>query len=82
MKGKKAFIFTKEGIGKVLKASFQMEQKEKRKDGTFKIVLADNTLSVIKMYDLCTKEHTETRIIELEGEQEAIAISNNGKALP
>ena len=50
--------------------------KIKYKDGTQKIVKADNSLSVIKMYDLCTREHIETRIIELEGEQEAIAISN------
>ena len=46
------------------------------KDGTSKTVKADNALTVIKMYDLCTKEHISTRIEELSGEQEAIAISN------
>lgn len=46
-------------------------------DGTFKIVKADNSLDVVKKYDLCTREHVNTRIIELEGEQLAIAISNS-----
>ena len=50
--------------------------KIKYADGSQKIVKADKSLTVIKMYDLCTKEHIDTRIIELSGEQEAIAIAN------
>lgn len=46
-------------------------------DGTFKIVKAKTILEVIKKYDLATKQHIETRIIQLEGEQLAIAKSNN-----
>lgn len=46
------------------------------KDNTFKIVKANNSLEVIKKFDLATREHIETRIIELSGEQEAIARSN------
>lgn len=42
----------------------------------FKIVKAKNSLEVIKKYDLATKQHINTRIIELEGEQLAIAQSN------
>lgn len=51
--------------------------KIKFADDSFKIVKAKNALEVIKKYDLSTKEHIETRIIQLEGEQLAIAISNN-----
>ena len=43
-------------------------------DGEFKTVKAKNSLEVIKKYDLATKEHINTRVIELQGEQEAIAI--------
>jgi len=50
--------------------------KIKYMDGKFKIVKAKNSLEVIKKYDLCTDKHINTRIIELQGEQEAIAISN------
>ena len=46
------------------------------KDGSFNIVRGKSALEIIRKYDLCTKEHIETRIIELEGEQEAIAITN------
>jgi len=46
-------------------------------DNSFKIVKAKNVLEVVNKYDLATKEHIKTRIIELEGEQLAIAISNN-----
>jgi hypothetical protein len=45
-------------------------------DGSFKIVSGKNSLEIIKKYDLATREHIHTRVIELEGEQEAIAISN------
>ena len=50
--------------------------KIKYANGEFKIVKAKNSLEVIKKYDLCTKDHINTRVIQLEGEQEAIAISN------
>ena len=50
--------------------------KLKFKNGDFKIVKGNNPLEVIKKYDLTTRENINTRIIELEGEQLAIAISN------
>lgn len=50
--------------------------KIKYEDGTYEVVIAKNSLEVIKKYDLATKEHINTRIIELEGEQKAIAIAN------
>jgi hypothetical protein len=40
------------------------------------IVKANNSLEIIKKYDLTTRENINTRIIQLEGEQKAIAISN------
>lgn len=48
--------------------------KIKYADGSYAVVLAKNSLEVIKKYDLATKEHINTRIIELEEEQKAIAI--------
>ena len=48
----------------------------KYKDGSFKIVKGENSLEIVKKYDLATKEHINTRITQLEGEQKAIAISN------
>jgi len=51
--------------------------KIKYVDGTYNIVKANNALEVIKKYDLCTREHILTRVIELAGEMEAIAISND-----
>jgi hypothetical protein len=51
--------------------------KIKYADESFKIVKAKNSLEVIKKYDLATSENIETRVIELEGEQLAIAISND-----
>lgn len=50
--------------------------KIKYASGEYKIVKAKDSLTVIKQYDLCTKEHIQTRVIELSGEQEAIALSN------
>ena len=47
-------------------------------DGSFKIVKGKNSLEVIKRYDLASKKHIHTTIIELTGEQEAIAQSNKG----
>lgn len=46
-------------------------------DGASKIVKAKTILEVIKRFDLATKQHIETRVIQLEGEQLAIAKSNN-----
>ena len=45
-------------------------------DGSFEIVKADSALELVKKYDLATAKHINTRIIELEGEQLAIANSN------
>jgi len=47
--------------------------KIKYPDESFKIVKAKTSLEVIKQLDLATKENINTRIIELSGEQEAIA---------
>lgn len=44
--------------------------------GEAKTVEAASALEVIKKMDLATKEHIETRVTELSGEQEAIARSN------
>ena len=51
--------------------------KLKYQDGNFEIVNGESTLQIVKKYNLSTKEHIGTRIIELEGEQLAIAKSNN-----
>ena len=45
-------------------------------NGEIKHAQARNSLELIRAYDLSTKENINTRIIELEGEQLAIAISN------
>lgn len=37
---------------------------------------AENSLEIIKKYDLTTRDNIKTRVIQLEGEQLAIAISN------
>jgi hypothetical protein len=50
--------------------------KLKYADGSTKIVKAESAIDCIKTYDLATKEHVNTRIILLEGEQLAIAIAN------
>lgn len=49
--------------------------KIKYENGTFEIVQGKTTLEIVKKYDLATKEHINTRIIKLEGEQLAIAKS-------
>ena len=46
------------------------------KNGTIEIAKAENALALIKERDLCTKDHISTRIIELQGEQLAVAISS------
>ncbi len=48
-------------------------------NGSFKIVSGKNSLEVIKKYDLATKQHINTRIIQLEGEQKSIALANWNK---
>ena len=51
--------------------------KIKYEDDTFIIVKAMNSLEVIKKYDLASAKHINTRIIQLQGEQLAIAQNNN-----
>lgn len=50
--------------------------KLKFENGDIKIVKGKNHLEIIKKYDLASKEHIHTRVIELEGEQLALAQSN------
>ena len=50
--------------------------KLKYSNGKIEIVRANNSLEVIKKYDLCTRENCHTKVIELSGEQEAIAVNN------
>jgi len=50
--------------------------KIKYEDDTFEIVTAEKIIDVIKKYNLATREHINTRVIELTGEQRAIALSN------
>ena len=45
-------------------------------DGRIETVKAETALEVIQRYDLATRENYQTRVIELSGEQEAIARSN------
>ncbi len=46
-------------------------------DGRVETVKADNALALIRERELYTREHISTRIVELAGEQEAIARSND-----
>ena len=48
--------------------------KLKYSNGKIEHCKGENSLEIIKRYDLCTRENYDTRIIELEGEQKAIAI--------
>lgn len=50
--------------------------KLKYEDGKTDIVYGANALEIIRRYDLATRKHVNTRIFELSGEQEAIALSN------
>lgn len=50
--------------------------KLKFANGTYKIVRGKSCLEIIKKYDLASKKHINTHIIELEGEQLAIAQAN------
>ena len=45
-------------------------------DGRIETLKAPTALALIQHYDFATKEHVNTRIVELSGEQEAIARSN------
>lgn len=45
-------------------------------DGRIETLKAPTALALIRQYDFATKEHVNTRIVELSGEQEAIARSN------
>jgi hypothetical protein len=51
--------------------------KLKYPDGTFKIVKGKDALEVIKKYDLATRDNDSVRVVQLEGEQLAIAQSND-----
>jgi len=51
--------------------------KIKYSDNEYQIVKANTVLEVIKEYDLASRKHINTRVIQLEGEQLAIAQSNN-----
>lgn len=42
-------------------------------DGTWEYAEAKDSLSLIRERDLCTRNHVDTRIIELSGEQACIA---------
>jgi hypothetical protein len=55
--------------------------KIKYQDETYEIVRAKNSLEVIKKFDLATREHINTRVIELSDEQEAIVIINKEKIM-
>ena len=46
-------------------------------DDRFEILKAENALALIRQYDFCTRDHVNTRITELTGEQLAIAQSND-----
>lgn len=53
--------------------------KLKYQDGSFEIKKAETILALIKKYNLATKEHINTSIFELQGEQLNIAISNDNQ---
>ena len=53
--------------------------KLKYVDGTCEIVKAESDLECIKKYGLGEKKHINTRVVRLEGEQLAIAISNESE---
>ena len=53
--------------------------KIKYESGKIIIDKAERSIDIIKKYDLATKENIQTRVFQLEGEQLAIAISNDTK---
>ena len=46
-------------------------------DNSFKIDKGNNAMEMVRKYDLATRENINTRLIQLEGEQLAIAIAND-----
>lgn len=48
-------------------------------DDTFKIVSGTNALEVVQEYNLASIDNIDTRLIQLEGEQLAIAIANDNE---
>ena len=53
----------------------------KYKDGSFDIIGAKNMLEVITKKDLASDEHANTHIVQLSGEQKAIAMANAQEGL-
>ena len=64
------------GTGKPAESYTMNAYKIKYANGEYKIIIAKNSLEVVKKYDLATRENINTRIYQLEGEQKAIAFSN------
>lgn len=50
--------------------------KLKYPDGTIEIAIASTMLELIKKRDLCSRENDAIRIIQLSGEQKAIALAD------
>jgi hypothetical protein len=50
--------------------------KLKYGNGTVEVAFATDALTLIRERDLCTREHVDTRITQLSGEQEDIAFAN------
>lgn len=50
--------------------------KIKYDDGTSIVDIAYSDLDIIRKYDLATREHVNTRVIRLEGEQRAIVLDS------
>jgi len=48
--------------------------KLKYSNGKIEYCKGENSLEIIRRYDLCTRENSNIRVIELNGEQKAIAI--------
>jgi hypothetical protein len=45
-------------------------------DGSSETAYAVDALTLIRERNLCTREHVNTRIVQLSGEQEAIALAD------
>lgn len=50
--------------------------KVKYDDGTCEVMYAKDSLALIRRYDLASLKHRNTRIMQLSGEQEAIALAS------
>lgn len=50
--------------------------KIKYLNGDYKIVKGKDSLEIVKKHDLASRDNIKTRLIELSGEQEAIANGN------